>query len=171
MRQPSRGTRARPQTARLYVRVSGCAARLAARIRRTCRAVMAAERLARGQLDVTVVDDAAMRRLHRQWLGRSRSTDVVTFDLRERPRKGEVDGHVIVCRDAARREARRRRTDWRAELLLYVSHGCLHLAGYDDRDRHGFQRMHRREDVLLTRLGYGPVFRPSAARRASGGAR
>jgi hypothetical protein len=51
----------------------------------------------------------------------------------------------------------------------------LHLSGYDDRTRGGFDRMHRTEDRILTKLGVGPVFRPEnptstarAPRRAKG---
>lgn len=45
-----------------------------------------------------------------------------------------------------------------AELSLYVAHGTLHLAGYDDRTPREFARMHRREDELLDELGIGRVF-------------
>jgi hypothetical protein len=51
--------------------------------------------------------------------------------------------------------------------LLYAIHGVLHLAGYDDRTRRGFVRMHQREDRILKRIGVGPVFNP-APRRATG---
>jgi hypothetical protein len=38
----------------------------------------------------------------------------------------------------------------------------LHLSGFDDRTRAEFDRMHRTEDRILTRLGIGAVFRPRA---------
>jgi len=44
------------------------------------------------------------------------------------------------------------------ELLLYALHGMLHLCGFDDRTDRGFRTMHRREDDILTALGFGPVF-------------
>ncbi|HQL55899.1 MAG TPA: rRNA maturation RNAse YbeY [Phycisphaerae bacterium] len=43
-------------------------------------------------------------------------------------------------------------------MALYVVHGILHLAGYDDHTARDFERMHAREDQLLERLGLGPVF-------------
>jgi probable rRNA maturation factor len=48
----------------------------------------------------------------------------------------------------------------RAELALYVTHGILHLAGYDDHRAADFRRMHAREDELLQNLGLGRVFAP-----------
>jgi probable rRNA maturation factor len=147
------------------ITVSGCDRRTAALIRRTARATLTAERIRRGRLDVSVVRAAEMRRAHRRWRGSAALTDVLSFDLRDRPETGCVDGQVIICGDVAQREARRRRLDPRAELLLYVVHGCLHLAGFDDSSRAGFARMHRREDELLSRLGWGAVF----ARGSRGG--
>ena len=63
----------------------------------------------------------------------------------------------------AKRSSAQRGTDVAAELLLYALHGTLHLCGYDDRSRAGFERMHAREDELLVALGVGPVFAAGAA--------
>jgi hypothetical protein len=46
-------------------------------------------------------------------------------------------------------------------LLLYGLHGMLHLCGFDDRTERAFRAMHAKEDEILTRLGVGPVFRPT----------
>jgi probable rRNA maturation factor len=54
-----------------------------------------------------------------------------------------------------------------AELALYLTHGILHLAGYDDSTPRGFDRMHTREDELLTQLGIGAVFSRRRRRRHS----
>ena len=65
---------------------------------------------------------------------------------------------------ARRRAAARDKTlaTARAELALYLVHGLLHLAGYDDRDAAAFRRMHRREDEILATLGLGGVFQDGA---------
>jgi probable rRNA maturation factor len=106
-------------------------------------------------MEIVVVDDRTMRAAHVRWKGSTASTDVLTFDLADA--RG-LDAVIMVCRDTARREAARRKSSALAELRLYVVHGCLHLAGYDDRRRADSLRMHRREDLLLTELGYGPTF-------------
>jgi len=119
-----------------------------------------AEHFARGQLAITVVGATRMARLHQQTLAIAGPTDVLTFDLGTDPAAGWLDGEIIVCAAAALRSARPRGSlaGARAELALYVAHGVLHLAGYDDHTAAGFERMHKREDRLLTQLGLGPVF-------------
>jgi probable rRNA maturation factor len=114
-----------------------------------------------GYLSVAVVGATAMATLHRRFFSRSGPTDVLAFDLGTDRRRGHIDGEVIVCSDVARRYAARRSRSLqaaRAELALYVIHGILHLAGYDDGTPGGFRRMHAREDQLLSELGLGPVF-------------
>lgn len=120
-----------------------------------------AEGFATGRLSIAVVGATAMATLHRRFLGRTGPTDVLAFDLGTDRRRGWIDGEVIVCADVARRRAAVRGRSLqaaRAELALYVVHGVLHLAGYDDRTTAGFCRMHAREDHLLSELGLGAVF-------------
>lgn len=137
-------------------------------VRRAARRTLTAEGLRSGRLEIAFVDAAAMRRHHERWMGRDVPTDVLAFDLRDGEAPGCVDGQLIVCESAARQEARSRKTDWRGELLLYVVHGCLHLCGYDDRRAADFKRMHRREDELLTELGWRSVFEGRCATSGAG---
>lgn len=136
-------------------------------IERVARAVARRERCQRGELSICVAGPAAMARLHQRYLRRRGPTDVLTFDLGGAPRRGFLLGEVVVCAAVARSAAgagatlRRRQ----GELALYVIHGILHLAGYDDRTAVDSARMHAREDELLTRLGYGRVFAMGASSR------
>ncbi len=121
-----------------------------------------AEGFTLGRLSIAVVGATAMATLHRRFLGHAGPTDVLTFDLETDRRRGYLEGEVVVCADVARQRAARRSSSLqaaRAELALYVVHGILHLAGYDDRTAAGFRRMHAREDQILSELGLGSVFR------------
>ncbi|GAB4191908.1 MAG: hypothetical protein Kow00105_06000 [Phycisphaeraceae bacterium] len=109
------------------------------------------------RLGLVVVDDARMSELHDQYLGDPTTTDVITFDMRE-DKQGPIEGDLVLCMDEARRQANRRGHDTRLELLLYAVHGFLHLLGEDDHTELGYERMHRMEDELLTRAGFGAVF-------------
>jgi probable rRNA maturation factor len=76
-----------------------------------------------------------------------------------------LTGEVVICVPEARRRSREHGTTLQQELLLYALHGMLHLCGFDDRTDRDFKRMHRTEDQILARLGVGPVFDSSKARR------
>jgi len=113
-----------------------------------------------GRLSLAVVDDAEMTDLHERYRGEPGTTDVLTFDLREKQGPGDqpIEGDIVICLDEAVRQAGQRGHDTRLEVLLYAVHGLMHLLGEDDHDEAGYQQMHRREDELLTMAGLGPVF-------------
>jgi len=113
-----------------------------------------------GRLGVTLIDDERMASLHAEYCDDPSTTDVLTFDLREdvSDDQAPLDGDLAICRDQAQRQAKGRGHDARTELLLYAVHGLLHLLGEDDHDDEDFAQMHRREDELLGRLGFGAVF-------------
>jgi probable rRNA maturation factor len=116
-----------------------------------------------GRLDVTLLDDVTMGRLHQDHCGDPSPTDVITFDLADPPSdrsapRTRVEGDLVVGRDVAIRQADARGHEAREELLLYAVHGLLHLLGEDDHDDAAYQQMHRREDELLTAMGLGPLF-------------
>lgn len=133
-------------------------------IRRVATEVARAEGFRRGQLSIGIVGAKRMATMHLRYSGVSGPTDVLTFDLGTSPKDRHLDGTIVVCAAVAEREAGKRGRA--AELTLYVTHGILHLAGYDDHDERDFRRMHAREDELLTQLGLGAVFSRRRVQRA-----
>ena len=117
------------------------------------------------EMSVALVDDKRMSELHEQFMGVAGPTDVLTFPLETDKRRRVTAGEVVVCVPEARRAAKKVGTDARREVLLYALHGMLHLCGFDDRTDRDFERMHAKEDEILTRLGVGRVFQPRAKRR------
>jgi probable rRNA maturation factor len=112
------------------------------------------------ELNVALVDDRQMSALHKQFMGISGPTDVLSFSLEHDSAKEVTAGEIAICIPFARRQARRLGTAAGKEVLLYALHGLLHLSGWDDRTAAQYQRMHRMEDAILCRLGVGPVFLP-----------
>ena len=75
-----------------------------------------------GQLDVVLVSDARMARLHRRFMKLSGPTDVITFQ----------HGEMFVSTETAANNATRYQTTPEREIRLYLVHGILHLMGFDD---------------------------------------
>lgn len=124
--------------------------------RRECaRLVTAALRHGRrrgGRISLVFVGDRALTRMHAERLGDPTPTDVITFDLGARA--GAVEGELYVSVERARAVARAERVSARRELALYVVHGCLHLAGFDDRVPAARRRMIAAERAVLAPLGF-----------------
>jgi probable rRNA maturation factor len=121
-----------------------------ARLARTADRALAALGRAAGAVDILVVDDAEIRRLNRRHRGVGRRTDVLAFPLEVPGAPGSLVGQVVISADTARRQARRLGVPLATELDLLVTHGVLHLVGYDDRDRVEARLMHEREREILS---------------------
>jgi len=117
--------------------------RLLGRLRRETRRT-------RWGVTLLLASDAEVRRLNRLFRGKDRTTDVLSF-----PARGELEpgrphlGDLAVSVPQARRQARRARWTLEEELSLLVTHGFLHLLGYDHEKDEG--EMKRLEETLLLR--------------------
>lgn len=82
-----------------------------------------------GELSIAFVDNEEIIRIHKEFLSDACATDVITF-----PGDPEEDlaGEICVSADFAAEQAPRFNTNYDEELSLYLIHGWLHLAGYDD---------------------------------------
>ena len=121
----------------------------AARLARAARAALAAVGRAGGDVEVLVVGDDEIRRLNAAWRGVRRRTDVLAFPLCIPNAPSPLVGQVVISADAARRQARRLRVPLPLEFDLLVTHGVLHLVGYDDRNPGEARLMHVRERQIL----------------------
>ncbi|MEZ4442073.1 MAG: rRNA maturation RNase YbeY [Polyangiaceae bacterium] len=89
------------------------------------------------ELSLSLVADAEMQGLNRDYRQKDRPTDVLAFALREGEGESpvvdgrEVLGDVVISVDTARRQAASRRRPLLDELTLLLAHGLLHLLGYD----------------------------------------
>ncbi len=118
----------------------------------------------RGAVTVALVDDAAMRRLNREFARTDKATDVLSFPS-VAPREGRHVpgasagkpaqpphlGDIVIATGVARRQARVAGHAYAQELRVLALHGLLHLLGYDHETDEG--RMARLEARLRRRGG------------------
>ncbi len=132
------------------------------RLLQAVRNVLAAEGIRSAQVSLAVVDDPTMHELNRQYLNHDYPTDVLSFVL-ERSEHA-LEGEIIVSADTAIGQAQRYGWSPASELLLYVVHGALHLAGHDDASPADRRRMQEQERIHLASFGLKVPYRASAAR-------
>ena len=107
-----------------------------------------------GELSLVFLTDAALAKLHGDFLADPTTTDVITF---EGDCAAGFAGEICVSADTAAAYAQRHRREFSAELLLYVVHGWLHLAGYDDLVPAKKRAMRRAEARALRQIGRAHV--------------
>ena len=104
------------------------------RIRRILTEMMTQLGCADQEVSVLLVDDAGIRTINRDYLGRDRPTNVISFALREGA-DGALNPHllgdIVVSVETAVSDARRARIKFTDELDFLLIHGLLHLLGFD----------------------------------------
>jgi probable rRNA maturation factor len=103
----------------------------------------------RGQVTVLLTTDTAIRRLNRQFRGKNKATDVLSFPANA-PGPMKIAGDLAISVTIARRQAEERGHSLATEIKVLMLHGLLHLAGYDHETDSG--QMARREQKLRAKL-------------------
>ncbi len=108
------------------------------------------------ELCITLVDEAAMTNLHEKWMALPGPTDVMSFPMDElRPAREGQDpqpgmlGDVVMCPQVAAAQAVTAGHTLAEELLLLLTHGILHLLGFDHAEPEAEQDMFARQRTLL----------------------
>ena len=104
---------------------------------------------------IRLTDESESRRLNREFRGRDRPTNVLSFPYDPLP--GVAPDHVgdlVVCAPVVALEARAQGKRPEAHWAHMVVHGMLHLQGFDHETEHQAIKMERVETDILTGLGY-----------------
>lgn len=74
------------------------------------------------QLEISLLDDAAIAKVHEEFMDIPGATDVITFE----------HGEILISLETAARQAAEYDEPFEREIFRYIVHGMLHLAGHDD---------------------------------------
>ena len=121
--------------------------------------ILSALSLENAEVSVLLTDDTEIRSLNRDYRGKDRPTDVLSFSQLEGD-FGEIEpdmlGDVAISVDTAARQAAAKGHSLDEELDILLVHGILHLAGYDhEAGAEKARAMRTKEKEILTVLGRG----------------
>ena len=127
-------------------------------IQKIAQLILRYEGVHSGSLSLVFVTRQKIRALNKKFLDRSTATDVLAFDLRQSffktKKRGEIIGEIIISPDAAKQNAKIYGTSVGDEIILYVTHGILHLLGYDDHDSTDIKKRREKEKEILQYLSH-----------------
>lgn len=93
-------------------------------------------------LEVALVDDETSDRVHRDFMDIEGPTDVITFH----------HGEIVIGAEVARRQADEYGEPLAREILRYLVHGLLHLAGHEDADPQERATMEAAQETIVAKL-------------------
>ncbi|HWG16857.1 MAG TPA: rRNA maturation RNase YbeY [Acidobacteriaceae bacterium] len=107
-----------------------------------------------GEVHVLLSDDATLRRLNRQFRGKDKPTDVLSFPAGPTTAfsaQKELAGDLAISLEIAAKQAKHFGHTVGDEVRVLILHGLLHLAGLDHEQDKG--QMAAREAELRSELG------------------
>lgn len=110
------------------------------------------------ELSILITNDRNIRQLNRDYRGKDRTTDVLSFPMQEEgdllPVGGEfLLGDIVLNAHMVHRLSLEEKVPPHHIFRRLLIHGLLHLAGHDhDRDRKASEKMKRKERRLASAL-------------------
>ncbi len=131
------------------------------KIKQAILKIISAEGLAKsGEVNISFITDFRIKKLNSRFHNRNFTTDVLAFDL-SRDKK-ELIADVYISADTAVKNSKTFKTSPGFELYLYVIHGLLHIAGYDDHSPGDIKLMRSKEQEYIR-----DAFRPGKLKYAT----
>lgn len=113
------------------------------------------KKFARQNIEVNVifVGEREILRVNKQYLNHHYVTDVISFNNPRPPVAVPGEpwgfGDIFVCYPVARKNAKKFNHTILQEMLMYVTHGALHLSGMDDHDPKDRAEMDRQAEKII----------------------
>lgn len=112
----------------------------------------------KSEISILFVDDDEIQVLNRDYRGKDKPTDVLSFSQIEGYKNSKLQtpdtelilGDVVISLETAKRQAKERGHPFNREVIILLTHGILHLLGYDhEGDRKKAVEMRRKEKEIL----------------------
>jgi probable rRNA maturation factor len=117
----------------------------------TAKKILAILGVSGSSLEIFLVSDKVMRDINREYRGRDKETNILSFEAADIPRPGEKLRHLGEIYLAP--EYISAHNESISHLLL---HGILHLLGYDhEQGARKARVMEKKEEEIIKKLGYG----------------
>jgi len=112
----------------------------------------------KSEISILFIDDIEMRVLNKRYRGKDKTTDVLSFpqisDFKSairNPQFAILLGDVVISLETAKRQAKESGHPFNREVIILLTHGILHLLGYDhEGDKKKAVEMRRKEKELMS---------------------
>lgn len=108
--------------------------------------------LADSGISVVICGNNLITNLNRRYFKKSIPTDVISFPLADSTESGYL-GEVVVSAQQACLVSKTSGLPWKQELVLYITHGILHLLGYNDINKAERKIMEKKQWKIMAKLG------------------
>ena len=95
-------------------------------------------------LSIQFIGEKKIRELNKKYRGVDKVTDVLSFGL-----EGRDLGDIFICFSRIKKQAKIYQVEVKEELTRMITHGVLHLLGFDHRNKTEEKRMFSLQEKLI----------------------
>jgi probable rRNA maturation factor len=100
-----------------------------------------------GEISIALVDNKKIKELNKKFRKKNEVTDVLSFPMDE-----EILGDIIISAERASSQSKDYGHSFKREICYLVTHGILHLLGYDHKTEGEKKEMRKKEERILKEL-------------------
>ena len=107
-------------------------------------------------MSIIIVDNEEIHKINKEYRGIDRETDVISFALEEGETIDEpykTLGDIYISIDKVYEQAKEYGHSVKRELFFLVTHGFLHLLGYDHMNKEDEEEMFSLQEEILDKYG------------------
>jgi probable rRNA maturation factor len=111
-------------------------------------------------IDFVFCNDEEIQKINRDFRQKDKPTDVISFasfaDIEHKMIfDGEINlGEIIVSTETTQKQARENNLSFYEEFYFLISHGILHLLGFDHQDEVGYEFMMKLQKEMISSKNY-----------------
>lgn len=102
-----------------------------------------------GQITIVMLNEEEIQVINNEFRQIDRPTDVLSFTNTE----DDYLGDILICYDIVKRQAQEYNHSFKRELFFLITHGFLHLLGYDHMEPNDEKEMFELQKELLNKYG------------------
>ncbi len=128
-------------------------------LKRVAKKILKGENKEEAELSIALVGQGRMRKLNKKYRGKNRATDVLAFSQKPKAKfikplkiKQEL-GEAVICLREVKKNAKKYGSTFKKELIRVLTHGILHLSGYDhEKEGEKAEEMRKKEEYYLSQI-------------------
>lgn len=104
------------------------------KLQQALEALLGYAKLKRAQVELSLIGEVRMRKINRQWRGKDKVTDVLSFPQDTTAPKGPQPwllGEILIATKVAAQQARQEKRSLTHQVIRLAIHGFVHLQGLD----------------------------------------
>ena len=109
-------------------------------------------------INVVFVNDTYIQSLNKAYRDKDKATDVLSFNYEGENSDFDLKGEIYISVETAKRQAKEHKHQLEDELIKLITHGLLHVHGYDHEEEEDYKKMYAVEKAVLGKIA-GPYIK------------